>query len=149
MKWSFRQIEMNDSEKVFNWRNSPEVYRYMFHSGPVALEDHQRWMKKVISDKSVLFLMASYDGHDVGTVRFDFKDDFSEAEVGIYLAPEFHGKGLGTEMLLETEKIAKERVGTLKKIVARVVPENAFSEKMFSKTGYQKKFIQLEKILES
>jgi len=148
MRWSFRKVEAKDSDIIFNWRNNPEVYRYLFHAGPIDIESHEQWLKRITNDNSILFLMASFEGRDVGTIRFNFNSEFTEAEVGIYLSPDLHGKGLSSVMLSEAENEAKRRVGSLRKIIARVIPENVASEKMFGKTGYQRKFIQFEKMLE-
>jgi UDP-2,4-diacetamido-2,4,6-trideoxy-beta-L-altropyranose hydrolase len=148
MKWLFRQVTLKDSAQLLSWRNDPEIYRYLFNAAPIAATVHEQWLAKATVDPSVLFLIANYDGRDAGTIRFDFSDSFSVAEVGIYLAPEWHGKGLGSSLLAEAEEVAKTQFVGLKRIVAKVLPDNLASEKMFARTGYQKKFIQLEKILE-
>lgn len=149
MNWKFNRVALEHAEMLFNWRNNENVYRYFFTPEPVSRENHMKWMNKIVGDESVLFLVGSFQNTPVGTVRFDFEKDFSFAEVGIYLGPEFQGRGLGPQMLAEAEKVCREKFPSLKKIVARVVVQNAASEKMFEKNGYEKIFVQLEKKFES
>jgi RimJ/RimL family protein N-acetyltransferase len=145
MSWSFRKIGLEDFETLLEWRNNPEVYRHFFSPYPVPLENHKKWIEKVIQNPQIFFLIASYEQVPAGTVNFDFNEDFSKAEVGIYLDPKFHGKRLGGEMLSYAEKEAIKKYPQLKKIIAKVLVENIASEKMFEKVGYQKHFVQLEK----
>lgn len=152
--WSFRKAELKDSATILNWRNNPEIYRYLFNPAPVELIDHEKWLQQITNKQSVLFLIAEFKGTPAGTVRFDFNDDFKEAEVGIYLAPEMHGKGLSVSMLSESEVVAQKEFSSLKKIIAKVLLENIASKKMFEKAHYkevaiEKNYIQLEKSLEN
>lgn len=145
MNWLIRKVSLKDSELILNWRNNPEVYRYLFNPEPIALNVHERWLAKIICDESILFYIAEKNNIPVGTIRFDFNQDKTSAEVGIYLAPDFHGKGLGTVMLEKGEIEARNTYKTLKSVIAKVLVENIASEKMFLKAGYKKHFIQLEK----
>lgn len=153
MSWSFKKVEIEDSAKILEWRNNPEIYRYLFNPFPVEKKDHEAWMSRLKEKVDVFFFMARLDGVPAGTVRFDFNKEFTEAEIGIYLAPEFHGKGLSSLMLAESEKMMKKEVPVLKRIVAKVLLENVASKKMFQKTDYkeisvEENYVVLEKLLE-
>lgn len=152
MDWLFRRVELKDSDLLLQWRNDPLIYRYLFHPSPVAPIDHEKWLNNVVKNNSVLFLIAEYKGTPSGTVRFDFIDDFKETEVGIYLAPEMHGKGKGADMLSAAEHFAATEYQQLRKLIAKVLLVNIASEKMFYKADYKKisaaeDYIQLEKEL--
>jgi RimJ/RimL family protein N-acetyltransferase len=147
MKWEFKEIQLEDSDLLFKWRNSEAIYRYLFHPTTVSKAEHEAWIQKTLSNDKVLFLIGAIDGKNAGTVRFDFNPDRAEGEVGIYLAPEYHGQGLSSSMLEQSIKLAQNRFSGLKKIIAKVLPENNISEKMFTRSGFVKKFIQLEKNL--
>lgn len=147
MNLSFRKVSLSDSSMLLKWRNDPEVYRYFFSAGPVSENSHEKWMEKIASSNETLFLIGMNNEIPIGTVRFDFNSNFTEAEVGIYLASDFHGKGLGGEMLSKAEFEAKKYHPSLEKIIAKVMIDNIASEKMFEKVGYKKHFIQLEKKL--
>lgn len=140
-----RLVKEIDSDKIFEWRNSPEVYRFLFNPTPIERSGHDQWLAKTLVNPLIAFYIVSNNGNDIGTVRFDFEVGHEKAEVGIYLAPEHQGKGLGNKMLEVCEIKVKSQFPKLKMIIARVLPENIASEKMFIKNGYSKKFIQLEK----
>lgn len=144
--WIIREVTLKDSEALFNWRNDPEVYKYFFNPSPVKKTDHEAWLVKIVKSEQVKFFIANFKGEDVGTVRFDLSVDQKEAEIGIYLDSKFHGKRLGGAMLDACEIEFKKSFPQVVKIIAKVLPENIASEKMFVKNGYEKKFIQLEKI---
>lgn len=145
--WKAIKISQADSDQLFEWRNSPEVYKFLFNPFPIEKKNHEAWLSKIMTNKHVAFYKMNFNGDDVGTVRFDFEENLEVAEVGIYLAPKFHGAGLGTPMLDASLNEVKKEFKSLKKIIAKVVPENIASEKMFLKNGFNKKYIQLEKEL--
>lgn len=143
--WLIRKVSLKDSDLLFKWRNSPEVFKFLFNPMPIERANHDTWIEKTIANNLIAFYIISLDGNDIGTVRFDFEAGLEKAEVGIYLAPDQHGKGLGALMLNQAELKAKSEFPNLKYIIAKVVPDNIASEKMFLKANYNKKFIQLEK----
>jgi phosphinothricin acetyltransferase len=55
-------------------------------------------------------------------------------EVGLYLKPQFIGRGLGAEMVGHIEKTAKEN--QFEMLVASISGENIPSIKLFEKLGY-------------
>ncbi len=130
-----RQMTMSDLALVFTWRNDLRVYKHFFKSSPVDIDEHQKWFKRIINTPTVLFLMAEHNGAPCGTVRFDsIQNDC--VEIGIYLAPEFHGRGLSSELLKSGETYLKSTWPHVKKIIARVREENAPSLKMFANGNY-------------
>lgn len=140
-----RKIYDADGPLLYLWRNRPEVYRFFFNPRPVTQEEHEKWFYKILNNAHVLFLMGLYQNNECGTVRFDFNPEFDTAEVGIYIIPEFFGRGIGGQMLLQGEKYLQEHVPQIKKLIAKVQVENQSSLKMFSKCLYEEKFVQFEK----
>lgn len=145
LNFSFRKVTIQDANKIFEWRNDPTIYRYLFNPNPIEWNSHIKWLNKLEENQSIFFVIATIDGNDCGTVRFDLLDDKQSAEVGIYVIPEFHGKKIGTQMLIAAEKFYKKSFPQINKVIARVIIENEASLKMFEKSGYQKNYIQLTK----
>jgi len=58
------------------------------------------------------------------------------AEIGLYLKPEFTGKGIGDEAVTFLEKIAVSNV--IRVIIASISGENTASIKLFQKLGYER-----------
>ena len=58
------------------------------------------------------------------------------AEIGLYLKPDFTGKGIGDEAVLFLEKIAVSK--GIRVIIASISGENTASIRLFQKMGYEK-----------
>ena len=70
----------------------------------------------------------------VGQIRLTINGD--EAEIGYSIAKEFRGKGYGHRILqLASEKMKKEHC-EIKRLIAKVKPENMTSNRLFVDEGY-------------
>jgi phosphinothricin acetyltransferase len=58
------------------------------------------------------------------------------AEIGLYLKPEFTGKGIGDDAVTFLEKVAV--IKGIRVIIASISGENTASIKLFQKMGYEK-----------
>jgi spore coat polysaccharide biosynthesis protein SpsF len=95
--------------------------------------EHACWFATAVVDPGRRLRIAKVDATWVGTARVDVREGCGE--VGIALAPEHRGKGLGVPMLnaLIADCAADPQVVTL---TARVHPENGASLKAFLATGF-------------
>jgi L-amino acid N-acyltransferase YncA len=57
------------------------------------------------------------------------------AEIGIYLKPEFTGRGIGLEAITFLEQVALDK--RIKVLIASISGENKASIKLFQKAGYE------------
>jgi phosphinothricin acetyltransferase len=80
---------------------------------------------------------------DNDTVGFCFLTQFRKkaaydrtAEIGLYLKPEFTGKGIGDDAVTFLEKVAV--IKGIRVIIASISGENTASIKLFQKMGYEK-----------
>src|SRR5438552_812493 len=86
-----------DAKDVFLWRNSPETRKYSFNSQAIKWEDHWQWFTNTLQQKDRFILIGEIQQEAIGVLRYDIHEE--EAEVGIYLLPKLHGKGLGSHLL--------------------------------------------------
>jgi RimJ/RimL family protein N-acetyltransferase len=77
--------------------------------------------------------VAQADGRDVATARLDVQG--TEAVVNLTVAPEWRGRGIGTHVLRALVAEAFEAAG-LRRLVARVRPDNAASRAAFEHAGF-------------
>lgn len=140
-----RKAEQKDMEIIFNLRNHPDIRKNSFSSKELSLDHHSIWFLKTLQDSNKQILIAStLEKKVIGVIRFDYNNDC--AEVSIYIDPGNHGKGYGSIVLEKgIQWVAKNnRCGT---IIAKVMPDNIASHKLFLKTGFEKKKDYYEKIL--
>lgn len=128
-----RKATMADAKPLWEWRNDP-VTRAMFRdSEPVPWDQHLTWLTGVLADPERLLLIAESDGTPCATVRFDDQGN-NVAEVSVTVAPEFRGRGVGTEALRQATALALQR---WRIVLAHVKGENVASRKAFAGAGYE------------
>jgi len=81
-----RSIEKNDIEQVRQWRNSPEIIRYMEHREKISPEMQSSWFEKVMQSGDH-YLIITYKTEKVGMIHLRFLDA-GRAESGLFIGPE-------------------------------------------------------------
>lgn len=129
-----REAAQQDMDLLFGWANDPVVRANSFTVDPIPYESHVAWFQRMMKDDSALQYILMDGEVPVGQIRLNINGE--EAEIGYSVASEFRGKGYGRKMLqLVLEKVNEERPG-IRKLVAKVKPENAASAKLFESEGY-------------
>lgn len=117
----------------------PDVRNNSVRSEWFSREEHDEWWARRFNDPDTAMYVAEVDGHVVGHVRYG-KADAEMCELAISICPEYRGKGYGTQLLLATEALAYERLGT-RCAVALVLVHNTASKKTFIRAGYDFQWI--------
>ena len=126
----FRPATINDAKLLLDWRNDPETRRQSINSGKIKLEDHIKWLEKVLANKDRKLMIAMIDYKPVGTVRLDIEEPYSE--ISWTVAPSARGQGIGARMVEEAVRIFEEP------LKARIKPENFASIKIAENAGFKK-----------
>ena len=92
-----RPAELNDSDRLFQWRNDPQTRAASRIAGELGLEEHQAWLEDAVSRPDRHLLIAEVDGVAVGTVRADRGDE--GFEISWTVAPSARGQGFGQRMV--------------------------------------------------
>lgn len=122
-----------DSPSLWRWRNDPETRRASFNQTEIPLEDHSRWFEKSLARHDCRIYIVQADGADAGMVRLDLSGE--EATVNIAVAPEWRGRGVGTEALRAIRREAFGRLG-LRRLIAQVKGDNPASRAAFERAGF-------------
>lgn len=90
---SFGSIEETDLEMIRNWRNAPEIRRYMANRDLISVEQHQQWFRGLKGDRSREYCLVYFQGAPIGVSNL-VKIDHSQgtAEGGIYIYTETYRK---------------------------------------------------------
>jgi UDP-2,4-diacetamido-2,4,6-trideoxy-beta-L-altropyranose hydrolase len=129
-----RPANLEDCKNLFQWRNAEETRTFFFDSFPIPWENHHKWLENILIDENRFLLIGEGDGHPVGVLRYDIKDN--SAECSVYLVPEMSGKGLGTALLKVGSEWVKKEFPDIKEIKAIIFPQNQSSLRAFTKAGY-------------
>jgi len=82
-----------DIDQVLEWRNHPEVRRYMYTQHEIMPEEHQRWFNLASQDPTRHLLVYERDGVGHGYAQLHCEN--RRASWGFYLAPNA-SKGSGS-----------------------------------------------------
>lgn len=140
-----RKAQMEDCKVIFDIRNDPQVRINSFMSEAIPYESHLKWFEQSMKMDSRKIFIVESEGKSAGVVRFDMNNVYSEATVSINIDTAYWGKGIGTFALNEGEKILKELFPSLKGIIAKVLPQNENSLKLFSKCQYTPRTVEFFK----
>lgn len=132
---TIRPASGDDSKKLFEWRNHPDIREASRSSGVITWEDHQKWFAAALTLPNRLLLIGQREGVPVGVVRFAIHNN--EAEVSIYVVPDIKEPGLGAELLQTAERWFAANRPEVGKVRAQVLGHNERSKRLFLGAGYQ------------
>jgi UDP-2,4-diacetamido-2,4,6-trideoxy-beta-L-altropyranose hydrolase len=130
-----REAAIEDSRKIFEWRNHPDIRAASRVGDVISWESHENWFAAVRASPDRLLLIGERLGSAVGVVRFDLIGD--EAEISIYLVPGIHPRGTGRELLLAAEAWLAENRPDVAQIRAQVLGANRRSQRLFLGADYR------------
>ncbi len=125
---TFRKAHVEDSLKLFQWRNDFEARQNSINTNEITWEEHQVWFEKILKNNNHDIWMGLSNQKEIGMLRVDRKD--LEAELSWSIAPESRGQGLGLKMLLSFVKAYPRAYH------ARIKTSNISSLKIAQKAGF-------------
>ena len=134
-KVNLRTIEEEDAEFLRDGVNHPEVRVWMSNTRPKNLKDEEEFIEEVVSDENSINLLICKDGYPKGIISLmDQEDEGKIGELGIWLHPDFHGNGFGTEA---AELLTRHAFNQLNyhKIYARAQKQNRPSISIWKNLG--------------
>lgn len=132
---SLRAFEKRDVFSLHHWLNDPESIT-MTGRVPYSLEDVEKLVEKHRSDRSYIFAIEDEEKKLLGWVYL-YKVEFEHgrAEVGILLAPEARGMGIGKTAMTLILNVAFDQLRLHKVyLTTRGINERAFA--LYQKIGF-------------
>jgi UDP-4-amino-4,6-dideoxy-N-acetyl-beta-L-altrosamine N-acetyltransferase len=95
---SLRDILPEDREAIRQWRNDPEVRRYMYTDHEIGVQEHCAWFARIVHDPTCRYWVISCDGESVGLLYLhDIDIRNKHCYWGFYTSgPSVRGKGVGS-----------------------------------------------------
>jgi RimJ/RimL family protein N-acetyltransferase len=111
-----RKVQINDWKILLDWRNDIETRRNSHNMELVKEDDHKKWLKSVLENKSRELFIALENKQPCGTVRVDFDEQQKTYELSWTISPYFRGQGIGKKMVRSlTEKMDEKIRAEIKK----------------------------------
>lgn len=140
---ALRPAIADDSRRIFEWRNHPDVRRTAFNTDEIKPEEHERWFAASLANPDRVMRVAEFETRPVGFLRFDRKVNLTKsaaanaAEVSIFLAPGEQGSGVGSALLHKAER--EIPLGwNIEILHAGIRADNDTSVRLFENAGYVK-----------
>lgn len=136
---NLRKLEPSDLPYLYRWENDASVWSHGAAHNPLSQQDLRDYIASTTGDifrDGQLRLVVEADGATVGCVdlvQFDARN--RKAEAGIYIAPQYRGRGVGEECLHALRDYCKVHLG-MRLLYAYVGENNSASRALFEKVGF-------------
>lgn len=125
-----------DAALLLAWANDPDTRAASFHTERIAPDEHTAWLARSLTLPTRRLFIGMVGEEPVGQVRLDV-GEAGEAEVGISIAPERRGRGLGAGLLAAgIEAGRRDHELAVDRFVARVRLGNEASIRLFEGAGF-------------
>jgi UDP-4-amino-4,6-dideoxy-N-acetyl-beta-L-altrosamine N-acetyltransferase len=82
-----RDLDFSDLERLFEWRNLPEIRRWMYTDHEISRDEHASWFESVLVDAKKKYWVIVHDGIPVGVVNLvGLGEGSRDCQFGLYLA---------------------------------------------------------------
>ena len=141
-----RKIEPKDLPFLYQWENDASVWADGSNHNPLSQQDLRTYIESTTGDiyrdgqlRLIIEMPSAVSDQCSGTLGcidlFDFDPRNRRAEVGLYVAPEFRGKGVGQEALRLLEEYAFGFLH-LRVLYAVVATKNIACTALYRNAGY-------------
>ena len=143
---TLRTIEEADVAFLRDAINDPQVRKGLTVAYPINAEQEREYFEERISNRETVNLAVCVDGEIVGTISLkDVDQRAGNCEIGIWLAPEFHGRGYGTEASRLLTQYAFDEL-RMHRVLARVLATNEASARVWEKLGFEEEGVHRDEV---
>jgi RimJ/RimL family protein N-acetyltransferase len=131
-----RPATAEDAVLLLTWANDPVTRAAGFHTEQITPDEHAAWLARTLTLPTRRLFIGMVGEEPVGQVRLD-AGERGEAEVGISIAPERRGQGLGAGLLAAGIEAGRgDPELAVERFVARVRAGNEASIRLFESAGF-------------
>lgn len=132
-----RRADERDAYALWIWANDPETRHASHDRAVIGWREHVDWLSRQLSSADAVVLIAEVgDGRPGGCARFDTADGWRTARLSYVIAPDARGQGLSRPMLEAAVAWLRGEVAPRVTIIARVLPHNDRSLRVFRACGW-------------
>ena len=133
-----RKMSEEDAPYIVEWRNDPEIKKWMFNQEEITIESHLNWFRKRSSNRLDYMICDKQTNLPIGTVSFSNIED-KKAEAGKMIGnKKYRGKGYAKEAYTLWLKYGFSELN-LEEIYGRTMIDNISNIKLNENIGFKKK----------
>lgn len=130
---NYTELTEDESKQIWQTRNLPHIRQWMFDPNPFSWEEHSRFVASLAQRPDKLY-MAFFEGEQL-VASYDMIDIHdSQAECGLYLHPDYEGKGIASMIEEHMEEIARKK--GIQVLTSQVLNINTASLAFFERNNY-------------
>ena len=140
---TLRALEPTDLDTLYRWENDTSLWAVSDTTAPYSREALWHYLENYTGDiyaqrQLRLMIVLSTDGTPVGTIDFlNFDPLNNRAELGLFIADEYRGKGLGRQALDLLSAYARDHIG-LRQLYVFIALDNTVCLNLFEDYGYSR-----------
>lgn len=136
MQGYLRKMVEDDLSFVLQWRNHPDVRRYMYTQHEITPEEHAQWFSRICHDDTQGSFIFVIDDALLGYVNFKRIAASAVADWGFYLAPDAP-KGTGIQLGTAALSYAFQQM-KLHKVCGQALGYNEKSKGFHLRLGFKR-----------
>jgi RimJ/RimL family protein N-acetyltransferase len=147
LKLKFRNLLSSDAAWLTEVVNDPEAARYLLSVYPITQHDVAEFLKKDLESSENKHIVAELDGEPAGMVSIWSRAagrDRHVAWLGISVRTKHWGKGVGSGLMQQAVRIAKE-LG-FRKIMLGMFEGNERAKHLYEKIGFRKEAYERDEV---
>jgi len=132
-----RPFDDADADPLLEWRNHPEVSRWMYDSHRITPDEHAKWFDRVrVDEPDHRYRVVELDGVASGTSNLTQIDPARQScTLGGYVAPASIGRGIGRAALGLALVDAFEALA-LNRVWIEVIADNERALHLYERIGF-------------
>lgn len=139
---TLRALEPTDLDTLYRWENDTALWAVSDTVAPYSREALWHYLEQYTGDiyaqRQLRLMITLADGTPAGTVDYlNFDPLNNRAELGLFIAPEHRGKGLGRQALDMLTAYSREHIG-LRQLYVFIAIDNVVCLKLFEDYGYRR-----------
>lgn len=135
-----RAVEPEDADMMYEAENDEAAWAYSNYLAPLSRELLRQYALTYDADPlrcGQIRLIIDYGVTPIGILDiFDISPRHLRADTGIYLLPEFRGKGFASKALEAAKEYSRNRLG-LHQLTATIAQSNATAMLCYEKAGFK------------
>ena len=146
---TFRSPRVDDAEKMLDYLRAVStdtdfLMRCKEDPHYPSVDDEKAWIEKHISSDLGVLIACEIDGVIAGNCNINFGGNYRSSHIGsigIAIRKEYWGRGIGTVMFTEMEKVARAKEGVTQ-MELTCFANNTRAQALYKKMGFKVDFVR-------
>lgn len=135
---SLEPISESHRRLMLDWRNLPEISRWMYTDHRITSAEHDAWFERVLASPTHHYWAVSWRSEPVGVVHLICEPGGHRTEWGIYVAaPEARGTGAAVGAAFLSLDYAFRHIG-VDRVTCEALSDNARALAVYQRIGFRR-----------